>query len=259
MPSKIMSMNSILLKTPFQIERIRKAGRIAARVLRACKEAIEPNRTTAQSLDQLAERLVLEMGGFPAFKGYRMFPGTLCVSINEQIVHGLPDERILKEGDLVTLDIGVFYEGFCCDTAITVIVGHTDYQRKRLVRFTEEALYKGIEQARPGNTTGDISSAMEAHVKSGGFKPARGLAGHGVGRFVHEMPDIPNWDMQPKQGTPLQEGMVLAIEPMIVMGDPEVEMSDDGWSIITSDKKPAAHFEHTVVITANGAEILTIE
>lgn len=252
-------MNTILLKTPFQIERIRKAGRIAARVLRTCKEAVEPNRTTAQELDQLAERLVLEMGGFPAFKGYRMYPATLCVSFNEQVVHGLPDNRVLRESDIITLDIGVFYEGFCCDTAITFVVGHADYQRKRLVRYTEEALYKGIEQARVGNTTGDISSAIEEHVVSGGFKTARGLAGHGVGRFIHEMPDIPNWGMKPKEGTPLQAGMVLAIEPMIVMGDPEVEISDDGWSIVTVDKKPSAHFEHTVVITENGAEILTIE
>lgn len=252
-------MSQIRLKTPFEIERIRKAGRIAARVLRTCKEAIEPNRTTASELNAIAERMILEMGGFPAFKGYRLYPGALCVSINEQIVHGLPDGRVIREGDVVSLDIGVFYEGFCCDTAITVIAGHADYQRKRLVRYTEEALKVGIEHARAGNTTGDISHAIESYVRQGGFEPAYGLAGHGVGRFLHEMPDIPNWGMEPGKGVKLQPGMVLAIEPMIVMGEPEVEVAEDHWAIITSDRKPAAHFEHTVLITENGAEILTIE
>lgn len=252
-------MSQIRLKTAFEIERIRKAGRIAAHVLRLCKESIEPNRTTAGALNALAERLVLEMGGFPAFKGYRLYPGALCVSINEQIVHGLPDDRVIRESDVVSLDIGVFYEGFCCDTAITLIAGHADYQRKRLVRYTEEALKIGIEHARVGNTTGDISHAMESYVRQGGFKPAYGLAGHGVGRFLHEMPDIPNWGMEPHKGVKLRPGMVLAIEPMIVMGEPEVEIAEDNWAIITSDRKPAAHFEHTVLITENGAEILSIE
>lgn len=248
----------IFLKTPSQIERIRKAGRIAARVLRTCAESIEPNRTLDSELDQLAEQMVLEMGGFPAFKGYRLFPSVLCVSINEEVVHGLPTGRVLREGDLVTLDIGVYYEGFCCDTAITRIVGHTDYQRKRLVRVTEEALQKALEVARPGNTTGDISATVQRHAESFGFKPARGLAGHGVGRFVHEAPDIPNIG-ESGTGVPLQPGMVLAIEPMLVMGEPDVMFADDEWAIVTRDGKPAAHFEHTVVITQNGAEILTIE
>ncbi len=247
-----------VIKTPFQIERIRKAGRIAARVLKTCAEAIEPNRITDTQLNAIAEKLVLEAGGFPAFKGYRMFPASLCVSINEQVVHGIPRGRVLKEGDVVTLDIGVFYEGFCCDTALTVVVGRSDYQRKRLVRITEEAFYKGLEQARPGNTTGDIGSAIQKHAETYGFKPARGLAGHGVGRFVHELPDIPNI-ADPGTGTRLEPGMVLAIEPMLVMGEPEVEFAEDEWAIITSDSKPSAHYEHTVLITEGEPEILTIE
>ena len=248
----------IYLKTQSQIERIRKAGRIAARVLRTCAEMIEPNRTLDAELDQLAEQMVLEMGGFPAFKGYRLFPSALCVSINEEVVHGLPTGRVLREGDIVTLDIGVYYEGYCCDTALTLIVGHADYQRKRLVRVTEEALQKALEVTRAGNTTGDISAAIQQHAEAFGFKPARGLAGHGVGRFVHEMPDIPNIG-EAGTGVKLQPGMVLAIEPMIVMGEPEVEFADDEWAIVTRDGKPAAHFEHTVVVTENGVDILTIE
>lgn len=248
----------IYLKTPSQIERIRKAGKIAARILRTCAEAIEPNRTTDVELDQLAEQMTLELGGFPAFKGYRLFPSTLCVSINEEVVHGLPSGRVLRSGDIVTLDIGVYYEGFCCDTAITVIVGHTDYQRKRLVRVTEEALQKALEVARPGNTTGDIGAAVQRHAEAFGFKPAKGLAGHGVGRFVHEMPDVPNIG-EPGQGVELKPGMVLAIEPMLVMGDPEVEIDENEWSIVTRDRQPAAHFEHTVVITENGVDVLTVE
>ncbi|MCS7300397.1 MAG: type I methionyl aminopeptidase [Fimbriimonadales bacterium] len=248
----------IYLKNQQQIERIRKAGRIAARVLRTCAEAIEPNRTVDTELDALAERMVLEMGGFPAFKGYRLFPSVLCVSINEEVVHGLPSGRVLREGDIVTLDIGVYYEGFCCDTALTVIVGRADYQRKRLVRVTEEALHKALEVARAGNTTGDIGAAAQKHAEAFGFKAAKGLAGHGVGRFVHEMPDIPNV-AEPGTGVELKPGMVLAIEPMIVMGEPEVEFHENDWSIITRDRKPAAHFEHTVVITQNGADVLTVE
>jgi methionine aminopeptidase, type I len=248
----------IVLKTREQIERIRKAGRIAARVLSTCAEIIEPNRTLDSELDQLAEQMVLEMGGFPAFKGYRLFPSALCVSINEEVVHGLPTGRVLRAGDIVTLDIGVYYEGYCCDMAITRIVGHADYQRKRLVRVTEEALQKALEVTRAGNTTGDISAAIQQHAEAFGFKPARGLAGHGVGRFVHEMPDIPNIG-EAGTGVKLQPGMVLAIEPMIVMGEPEVEFADDEWAIVTRDGKPAAHFEHTVVVTENGVDILTIE
>ncbi len=248
----------IYLKNRQQIERIRKAGRIAARVLRTCAEAIEPNRTLDIELDQIAERMVLEMGGFPAFKGYRLYPSVLCVSINEEVVHGLPSGRVLRSGDIVTLDIGVYYEGYCCDTAITVIVGHTDYQRKRLVRVTEEALQKALEVARAGNTTGDIGAAAQQHAEAFGFKPAKNLAGHGVGRFVHEMPDIPNI-AEPGTGVELKPGMVLAIEPMIVMGEPEVEIAENDWAIVTRDRKPAAHFEHTVVITENGADVLTVE
>ncbi|MFN3691030.1 MAG: type I methionyl aminopeptidase, partial [Fimbriimonadales bacterium] len=184
-------------------------------------------------------------------------PSVLCVSINEEVVHGLPSGRVLRTGDIVTLDIGVYYEGYCCDTAITVIVGHTDYQRKRLVRVTEEALQKALEVARAGNTTGDIGAAAQRHAEAFGFKPAKNLAGHGVGRFVHEPPDIPN-AAEPGTGVELKPGMVLAIEPMIVMGEPEVEIAENEWAIVTRDRKPAAHFEHTVAITENGADVLTL-
>jgi methionyl aminopeptidase len=247
-----------LIKSADEIARIRKAGRILARVLKTCAEAVEPNRTTGAELNVLAEQLVLEMGGFPAFKGYRLYPASLCVSINETIVHGLPDNRVLREGDLVSLDMGVFYEGYCADAALTLTVGRVDYQRKRLVRVTEEAFYEALKVARPGNTIGDIGAAIQHYVEPFGFHPARGLAGHGVGRYVHEPPEVPN-EGEPGEGPRLQPGMVLAIEPMIVMGAPEVEVADDGWAIITADRQPASHYEHTVVITENGAEILTIE
>jgi len=250
--------DSTLIKSPEEIARIRKAGRIVARVLKTCAEAIEPNRTTGMELNALAERLVLEMGGFPAFKGYRLYPATLCVSINETIVHGLPDHRVLREGDLVSLDIGVFYEGYCADAALTVIVGRADYQRKRLVRVTEEAFHEALKVARAGNTIGDIGAAIQQHAESFGFHPAHGLAGHGVGRYVHEPPEVPN-EGEPGTGQRLQPGMVLAVEPMIVMGKPDITVADDGWAILTADRQPAAHYEHTIVITENGAEILTME
>ena len=181
----------IYLKTHEQIERIRKAGRIAARVLRTCAEMIEPNRTLDVELDQLAEQMVLEMGGFPAFMGYRLFPSALCVSINEEVVHGLPTGRVLRAGDIETLDIGVYYEGYCCDMAITRIVGHADYQRKRLVRVTEEALHKALEVTRAGNTTGDISAAIQQHAEAFGFKPARGWQGTASGDSSTRCPTSP--------------------------------------------------------------------
>ncbi|GBC93328.1 Methionine aminopeptidase 1 [bacterium HR15] len=250
--------SSTLIKTPEEIARIRKAGRILARVLKACAEAIEPNRTTGAELNALAERLVLEMGGFPAFKGYRLYPAALCVSINETIVHGLPDNRVLREGDLVSLDMGVFYEGYCADAALTVAVGRVDYPRKRLMRVTEEAFYEALKVAQAGNTIGDIGAAIQGYVEQFGFRPAHGLAGHGVGRYVHEPPEVPN-EGEPGEGPRLQPGMVLAIEPMIVMGKPDVAVAEDGWAIITADRQPASHYEHTIVITENGAEILTVE
>ncbi len=246
------------IKSADEIARIRKAGRILARVLKACAEAIEPNRTTGAELNALAERLVLEMGGFPAFKGYRLYPAALCVSFNEVVVHGIPDQRVLREGDLVSLDMGVFYEGYCADAALTVAVGRVDYPRKRLVRATEEAFYEALKVARAGNTTGDIGAAVQRYVEQFGFQPAHGLAGHGVGRAVHEPPEVPNAG-EPGSGVRLQPGMVIAIEPMIVMGAPDVEVADDGWAIRTADRQPAAHYEHTVVITADGADILTVE
>lgn len=248
----------IILKTESEIARMRKAGQIVAQVLKTLAQAIEPNKTSPIALNFLAERLVLEAGGFPAFKGYKGYPASLCVAVNEQIVHAIPTPYPLKEGDIVGLDIGVFYEGFCADGALTVGVGPISEEAQRLLKVTEEALYKGIEAARPGNRIGDISYAIQRHTQKHGYSVAKGLAGHGVGRTVHEEPSVPN-EGKPGKGPLLRVGMTLAIEPMICMGKPETSVLPDGWTVVTTDGSLAAHFEHTVAITPKGAEILTLE
>lgn len=249
----------IILKNDSEIARIRKAGRIVAKVLRECAEAIEPNRTTPVALSRLAERIVLQEGGFPAFKGYKGYPATLCVSVNEQVVHAIPDDKPLKPGDLVGIDTGVFYQGYCADAAISVFIGDTVPEPiKRLMQAAEGSLWKAIEACKPGNTMGDVGYAIEQYVQKLGFRVAKGLAGHGVGRAVHEYPDVPN-EGNPGEGQRLLPGMTLAIEPMVCFGKPEVEVLQDGWTIITKDKRYSAHYEHTVAITEHGAEVLTLE
>ena len=246
----------IFLKSPWEIEKMRRSNAIVAEVLARLREAIKPGITTLE-LDRLAEHLCRRKGAKPAFKGYRGYPFSLCVSVNEEVVHGFPSKkRVLKEGDIVSLDFGVLYDGYYGDAAITVPVGEISERAKRLLRVTEEALYKGIEQAVIGKRLGDISSAIQRYVEAHGYSVVRQFVGHGIGRALHEDPQVPNFG-KPGRGIKLKEGMVLAIEPMVNEGTYEVEILADGWTAVTKDRKLSAHFEHTVAITKNGPEILS--
>jgi methionyl aminopeptidase len=246
----------IFLKSPWEIEKMRRSNAIVAEVLARLREAIKPGITTLE-LDRLAEHLCRRKGAKPAFKGYRGYPFSLCVSVNEEVVHGFPSKkRVLKEGDIVSLDFGVLYDGYYGDAAITVPVGEISERAKRLLRVTEEALYKGIEQAVIGKRLGDISSAIQRYVEAHGYSVVRQFVGHGIGRALHEDPQVPNFG-KPGRGVKLKEGMVLAIEPMVNEGTYEVEILADGWTAVTKDRKLSAHFEHTVAITKNGPEILS--
>ena len=245
----------IVLKTTNEIEQLRLSSQIVADVLSELSRQIMPGITT-QELDDMAEDSARAQGALPAFKGYRGFPASLCVSINEQIVHGIPDGRKLKEGDIVSLDFGTKLNGFYGDAALTLPVGKIGKRAEELLLVTEESLYKGIEQAQVGNRLSDISQAIQAHVEKHGFSVVRDFVGHGIGTALHEEPQIPNF------GTPipnprLQEGMVFAIEPMVNEGSYEMRILSDGWTAVTADGKLSAHFEHTIAITSNGPVILT--
>lgn len=248
-------------KTPEEIEILREGGRRLAAVLDILKKEIRPGIKT-KNLDIMAEKLILESGGAPAFKGYkgskdeRPFPATICVSINDEVVHGLPSEKIIKEGDIVGLDIGMKYGGLFTDMAETVIVGYRDQVGEKLVKVTREALDLAISKVRAGVKTGDLGEAIQRFIESNGFGVVRALVGHGVGYQVHEEPQIPNWG-RAGEGTALKENMVIAIEPMVTEGGFELFLDKDGWTWKTKDRKRAAHFEHTMVITKTGAEVLT--
>lgn len=246
----------IYLKSQREIEKIRKSCQLVAQTLEALKELIKPGVTT-EELDRFAEEFIRRKGGIPAFKGYRGYPKTLCVSVNEEVVHGIPDKRRLKEGDIVSLDLGVVIDGYYGDAAITVAVGEVSELAKRLIKVTEEALYKGIEQARPGNRLTDISHVIQKHVEAAGFSVVREFVGHGIGRQLHEDPQVPNFG-PPNRGPRLEVGMVLAIEPMVNAGTWQVRVTENGWTVVTADGGLSAHFEHTVAITSNGPEILTL-
>ncbi|MCM8771279.1 MAG: type I methionyl aminopeptidase, partial [Candidatus Omnitrophica bacterium] len=211
---------------------------------------------TTKELDQLAERLIREENAEPAFLGYQGFPNCLCISINEEVVHGIPSERKLKEGDMVSLDLGINYKGYFSDCAVTLPIGRIDARRRRLLAVTKKALELGIKKARPGNHLSDISYAIQSYVEAYGFSVVRQFVGHGVGLKIHEEPQIPNFG-QPHRGAVLKAGMVLAIEPMVNMGTWEVEILGDGWTAVTKDRLPSCHFEHTVAVTENGPQILT--
>lgn len=246
----------IYLKSQKEIEKIRRSCQLVAQTLEALKGLIKPG-VTAEELDRFAEEFIRKRGGVPAFKGYRGYPKTLCVSVNEEVVHGIPDKRRLKEGDIVSLDLGIVIDGYYGDAAITVAVGEVSELAKRLIKVTEEALYKGIEQARPGNRLTDISHAIQRHVEEAGFSVVREFVGHGIGRQLHEDPQVPNFG-PPNRGPRLEAGMVLAIEPMVNAGTWQVRISENGWTVVTADGGLSAHFEHTVAITSNGPEILTL-
>jgi methionyl aminopeptidase len=212
---------------------------------------------TTKELDRVAEEYILLKGARPAFKGYRGFPATLCISVNEEVVHGIPSQRRLKEGDIVSLDVGANFVGYFGDAAITLPVGEVDPKAERLLEVTEKALYIGIEKAKVGNRLFDISYAIQSWVESHGFSVVRDFVGHGIGRDLHEEPQIPNFGI-PHQGPRLEKGMVFALEPMVNEGTSAVRVLSDGWTVVTIDGKRSAHFEHTIAITEDGAEILSI-
>lgn len=249
----------IFLKSPREIDVLRRANVIVAEILQELKGKVTPGVTTSE-LDALAEELTYKKRARPAFKGYTMgsnpYPCALCASINEEIVHGIPSNRALQEGDIMGLDFGVFYEGFYGDSAITVGVGKVEDEAQRLMRVAEEALYKGIEQLQEGKRLGDLSSAIQTTVESAGFSVVRVFVGHGIGKKLHEEPPVPNYG-EPDLGLRLKEGMVLAIEPMVNAGGYEVEIKEDGWTAVTKDGSLSAHFEHSVAITKNGPHILS--
>lgn len=252
----VKNKSMIELKSRKEIEKIRRACLIVAEVLQRLKEEIKPGIST-WDLDRISEELVSKKGAEPAFKGYRGYPCALCASVNEEIVHGIPSKKkILREGDIVSLDFGVVIDGFYGDAAITVPVGKVSECARRLCKVTEESLYKGIEQARIGKRLSDISHAIQSHVEKYGYSVVREFVGHGIGRRLHENPQIPNYG-PPGRGVKLKAGMVLAIEPMINEGGVEIEVLSDHWTAVTRDRKLSAHFEHTVAITPEGPNILS--
>ncbi|HMU53691.1 MAG TPA: type I methionyl aminopeptidase [Nitrospira sp.] len=240
----------IILKTPEEVALMAKASRVVAEALEVLKQAVKPGITTDE-LDRLAEAEIRARGAQPAFKGYRNYPKTLCASVNEQVVHGIPSKRVLKEGDIIGLDLGAIVEGFYGDSAVTVGVGQVDDKAARLVRVTEEALALGIEQAVVGNRLSDISHAVQRHVEAAGYSVVTEFVGHGIGRQLHEEPQVPNYG-RPGQGPRLQHGMVLAIEPMVNMGGAAVRILDDRWTAVTVDGSLSAHFEHTIAVQPEG-------
>lgn len=246
----------IILKSETEVSKIQAACRIVAETLEILRGRVKPGITTGE-LDQIAEEQILARGGKPAFKGYRDFPATLCVSVNQEVVHGIPSSRrVLASGDIVGLDLGAIRDGFYGDAAITVPVGAISEEARRLIQVTEASLYKGIEQAVPGNRLSDISHAVQSWVEKAGFSVVRDFVGHGIGRNLHEEPQVPNYG-EPGKGPRLKTGMVLALEPMVNMGKYEVRVLNDRWTVVTSDGSFSAHFEHTISITDNGPVILT--
>jgi methionyl aminopeptidase len=246
----------IILKTPDEIEVMAKASRVVAETLEVLKKAVRPGVTTDE-LDALAEAEILARGAKPAFKGYRNYPKTLCASVNEQVVHGIPSKRRLKAGDIIGLDLGAIVDGFYGDSAVTVTIGEVSDKTAKLVQATEEALRVGIEQAVVGHRLSDISHAIQCHVEAAGYSVVTEFVGHGIGRQLHEEPQVPNYG-KPGQGPRLQVGMVLAIEPMVNMGGSAVRVLNDRWTAVTADGSLSAHFEHTIAIQASGpARILS--
>jgi methionyl aminopeptidase len=247
---------SVELKSAPEIERMRRAGRVVAEILDALEAAVAPGITT-WDLDQLAERLIKEKGARSAFKGYRGFPAVLCASLNHEVVHGIPSKgRTLAEGDLIKLDFGVSVEGFFGDAARTVPVGKVSEQARRLAEATRASLEAGIEAIRPGNRVGDIGHAVQSHVEPLGYSVVRDFVGHGIGRKLHEAPQVPNYG-RPGTLESLRPGMVLAVEPMVNAGTHAVDVLDDGWTAVTLDGKLSAHWEHTILVVEGGHEVLT--
>jgi methionyl aminopeptidase len=253
-------MGRIPLKTPADIALMRESSRIVAEVLSVIQSAVRPG-AVLRDLDAMAEEYIRAQGGIPAFKGYghdpaNLFPGTLCISVDDEVVHGIPDGRRLEEGQVVSVDVGVKKAGWFGDGARTFAVGRISDEKRRLLAVTEESLAKAVERVKPGVRLHDVSAAVQRHVEAAGFSVVRDLVGHGIGKALHEEPSVPNFGV-PGTGPVLAAGMTLAIEPMVNAGTARVQVDDDGWTVRTADRRPSAHFEHTVAVTQQGVEILT--
>jgi methionyl aminopeptidase len=247
---------AITVKTADELEIMKYANGIVAGVLSLMKETVQPGITT-HYLDKIAEEFCRDHQAEPAFKGYRGFPASLCASVNEQVVHGIPSKKVvLKQGDIISVDFGTFYKGFYGDAAVTLPVGEITEQVDLLLQVTRESLYKGIEQAKVGNRVSDISRAVQSYAEDNGFSVVKQFVGHGIGANLHEAPEVPNY-VDRKSSPRLMAGMVLAIEPMVNMGGEKVKILSDQWTVITRDRKPSAHFEHSVAITEDGPVILS--
>jgi methionyl aminopeptidase len=246
----------IIYKSDSEIQAIKRSNQIVAKVLSELKAMIKPGIQTRE-LDEYAENRTRDLDAVPAFKGYRGFPASLCTSINEEIVHGIPSTRALQKGDIISLDFGVVYDGFYGDAAVTYPVGEISDKAKKLIAVAEEAFYKGIEQMKENQRISDISAAIQKHVESQRFSVIRSFVGHGIGMSLHEEPQVPNFGI-PGHGPKIKIGMVLAIEPMISIGDWNVEVLTDNWTAVTQDRSLSSHFEHTVALTERGVEILSL-
>lgn len=246
----------IPIKSPEEIQIMAEGGKILAKIMRELEKRVKPGITT-KDLDGLAESLVLKSGGKCSFKGYEGFPNCLCTSINGEIVHGIPSERVLRDGDILKLDLGYFYKGFHTDMAITFPVGRVSFEAQRLIRVTKKVLKLAIKKARPGNTFGDIGNTIQRYVESQGFNVVRELCGHGIGKELHEEPQVLNYGKR-HSGEEIKEGMVFCLEPMVTIGDWKIKKSKDGYGFETADGSLSAHFEHTIAVTKNGTKILTV-
>jgi methionyl aminopeptidase len=246
----------IICRTAAELEKMRAAGRLVGQVLTELSAKVAPGVTTAD-LDAIAEGLIVDAGAIPAFKGYHGYPATICASVNEEVIHGIPSgKRVLEAGDVISIDVGASLAGYFGDSAVTLPVGPVSEEAARLLRVTDESLYKAIDTVKPGGRISDIGHAVQKHVEAHGFSVVREFVGHGIGQAMHEDPQIPNYG-DPGRGPRLAEGMVLAIEPMVNAGKPAVKVLSDGWTAVTRDRSLSAHFEHTVAVTADGPWILT--
>lgn len=248
----------IVYKRPEEIEKMRAAGKVVARTLRLVSESIVPGKSSPKQLNDLAERLIREAGGIPSFLGYRGYPAATCISVNNVVIHGIPDDKPLQEGDIVDLDFGVTLDGWVADGAWTYPIGTVSEKAQRLMNVTRESLYQGIAKAKIGNHIGDIGAAVEKYVVQNGYSVVKDLVGHGVGQSVHEEPSVPNYGKAGK-GSIIKEGMTICIEPMVNEGTWKVKTLADKWTVVTADGKLSAHYEHTVAITKDGPDILTQE
>lgn len=245
----------ITIKTPEEIEIMAQGGKVLAQTIQKISDMVKPGITTLE-LDKAAEDSILSCGATPAFKGYAKFPYSLCASVNEEVVHCFPSKRILKEGDIISLDLGVCYKGYNTDMAVTVPVGKISFEAQRLLKVVKKSLALGIKEVKIGNTTGDIGHEIEKFLESQNFQIIHELTGHGIGKSVHEEPEVPNYGKR-KSGVILKEGMVICIEPMATLGDCRLKRAQDGYGYSSRDNSLAAHFEHTIAVTKNGAKILT--